>query len=475
MPKLSLIDRAGVIYFRVMVPKDLRSVLQKDKIVKSTKTSDKRQAERVAARSHFEILDEFETVRRSLNSLPTGSVTSKLRLTHPPEEHITELPQTEATKGALVLVIDWADKTQAPKIPEPLGAVLTELITAYRDPAVRNIGDALANPALPATAPTLKPRKLRDVFDKWRASKKRPEDSERACERALIMFEKWAKHPAIDKITREMGIDFRAYLLDQNTTTKTARDRLNWLLTLLKFASQDLEWITRNPWQGLSIDSKTTKKRRPWKPDELQRLFSLPLFTAYELPTLAKAGKDAAYWVPLLGLFTGARIGELCQLQVEDIDTTAALLHIKDDADGQQLKTENAARTLPVHSELIRLGFLEFVSNRKRLGKLWSSLPLRTGKPSGYFSQWFNETRKAEPVGLDQLPDFHCFRHTVRSIMSEQGIAEPVQDRITGHAIKGSTGTKVYTHHSLDALRKAVESIQYPGLSLPRVYQAPAK
>lgn len=555
VPKLSLIDRAGVLYFRVMVPKDLRPVLNKDKIVESTKTSDKRQAERIAAQRHVEILDEFEAARRRLSPQPVAEVTPELgkllakqaralllhhddliRFKDPAKSgaafgaHLRKLHGMEPARsstatesdGALIgerlhpahfaavalhylttldelrfaqasgdlrpalepakqaaeslgLVINWEDRAQAPQIREALGAVLAELVTTYRDLEARNIGEVVATPALQAAAPALKPKKLRDVFDKWKASKKRPEDSERACERALIMFETWAKNPAIDKITREMGVDFRAHLLEQDTTTKTARDRLNWLLTLLKFASQDLEWITRHPWQGLSIDSKTTNKRRPWTLDELQRFFSLPLFAAYELPSLAKAGKDAAYWVPLLGLFTGARIGELCQLQVEDIDTEAALLHIKEDAKGQRLKTENAARTIPVHPELVRLGFLEFVSERKSPGKLWSSLPLRAGKPSGYFSQWFNETRKAEPVSLGDLPDFHCFRHTVRSLMAEHGVSEPIQDRITGHSIKGSTGTKVYTHHSLDALRKAVQSIQYPGLSLPRVYKAPAK
>jgi integrase len=34
-----------------------------------------------------------------------------------------------------------------------------------------------------------------------------------------------------------------------------------------------------------------------------------------------KAGGAAAYWVPLLGLYTGARQSELCQLRIEDVTT----------------------------------------------------------------------------------------------------------------------------------------------------------
>ena len=48
------------------------------------------------------------------------------------------------------------------------------------------------------------------------------------------------------------------------------------------------------------------------------RLFDDPLFTAYAIPGASMAGKDAAYWLPLLGLFTGARISELAQLHTDD-------------------------------------------------------------------------------------------------------------------------------------------------------------
>jgi hypothetical protein len=59
--------------------------------------------------------------------------------------------------------------------------------------------------------------------------------------------------------------------------------------------------------------------------------------------------------------------------------------------------------------------------------------------------------------------------------MAEAGISEPVMDRITGHTVKGSTGTKVYTHVTPKTLQQAVEAVRYPSLSLPRAYGAPAR
>jgi integrase len=96
-----------------------------------------------------------------------------------------------------------------------------------------------------------------------------------------------------------------------------------------------------------------------------------------------------------------------------------------------------------------------------------AAVPLRAGKPGGYFSQWFGCYRRA--LGLSTFPDFHCFRHTVRTLLAGANISEPVIDLLVGHEVKGSTGAKVYTHTASAQLRTAMESLHYPGLLLPKV------
>jgi integrase len=246
---------------------------------------------------------------------------------------------------------------------------------------------------------------------------------------------------------------------------------------LLGFAQSDLGLIVRNPWARLSIDKPRTTPRRPWTSGELQALFSLPLFTAYQLPQASRGGQDAAYWLPLLGLFTGARVSELAQLSRGDVVSypkgtgtgSRAALNITDEGATQSLKTAHSKRTVPVHPELVRLGFLAYV---KSLGgspeeSLWPALPLRKGKPGGYFSQWFGVLRKE--AGLGEYPDFHCFRHSVRTKLAEARFPESVKDRITGHGVKGSVGTQTYEHTD-HLIWEAIQSIQYPGLKLPQIY-----
>lgn len=402
-----LFQRGSVWWLRVMIPLDIRGAFDgRSKVVRSLQTEDRREAARLGAQHRAHQLHGF--------ALRRGGST-----------------------------------------PQPLPLAPPHDI-----------------PTAPLVVHRVAGRRLRDAFDRWKVNKPRTPDTISTCERALILFESCLKDPALSTLTRSQGDEFRGWLQQQGTASKTARDRFTWIKSLLKYASRELEWISRSPWEGLDIESTVTKRRRPWTEDQLSTLFGLPLFTAYELPTVPKAGADAAYWIPLLGIFTGSRVSELCQLRIADIDTKSRVpaLSITDEGAGQQVKTSASVRDIPIHSELIRLGFLEYVKATSDAGhaRLFPALPLRKGKPGSYFSTWFGQSK---PEGL---PDFHSFRHLVRSTMAEAGQSEPAMDRVTGHEVRGSEGTRVYTQGTKQALQRAVEAIQYPGLRLPVVYRPTA-
>ncbi|WP_377153044.1 tyrosine-type recombinase/integrase [Roseateles sp. UC29_93] len=324
---------------------------------------------------------------------------------------------------------------------------------------------------LPPAAPP--PAYLREVFGKWTEAKSRNKDTVAACKRALALFEQQTGNPPLAALSRAHGVEFRAWLQhpDRATTSKTAHDRMTWVKSLLKFAHVELELIHRQPWEGLDIDATTTNRRRPWTPDELNSLIGAPLHACYALPTDIKSGGAAAYWVPLLGMFSGARISELIQLRRQDIETVNGMLvmNITDDGEDLRVKTSAAVRKVPVHSELIRLGFGEYVDRIvSPEDPLWPDVPRRDGKTGGYFSHWFGLHRRE--LGMGRYPDFHCFRHTVRSALANGDVAEPLIDALLGHEAKGSTGARVYTHRALVDLHAAIEKICYPEVVVPRVY-----
>ena len=324
---------------------------------------------------------------------------------------------------------------------------------------------------LPPAAPP--PAYLREVFGKWTEAKSRNKDTVAACKRALALFEDQTGNPPLAALSRAHGVDLRAWLQhpDRGTTTKTAQDRMTWVKSLLKFAHVDLELIHRQPWEGLDIETTTTNRRRPWTPDELNRLIKAPLHACFALPADIKSGGAAAHWVPLLGMFSGARISELIQLRRQNIEAVNGMLvmNITDDGEDQRVKTSAAVRKVPVHSELIRLGFGEYVDRiASPQDPLWPDVPRRDGKIGGYFSHWFGLHRRE--LGMGRYPDFHYFRHTVRSALANGDVAEPMIDALLGHEAKGSTGARVYTHRALADLKAAIERIQYPGLEVPQVF-----
>jgi len=317
------------------------------------------------------------------------------------------------------------------------------------------------------TASTLAPRihnvgsptfTLQELHLRWQASKHTSEDSSRACLRAIHLFEKFSGAVKLTQINRNMGDQFRSWLQQQPTSSKTARDRLVWVKSLLNYACDDLELIQKNPWRGLDIKAHTESPRQPWSDESLTKLFNHPIWKEGLIPNDTKAGGLAAYWIPLLALYSGARCSELCQLRTNDIKKESGvwMMQIHDGDSTQRIKTIAARRTIPLHDELLRLGFVQYCASIKQ-GSLWPELPKREGKAGGFFSQFFGKLR-AE-LGIPPSMGLHSFRHSARTNLVCAGVAESVIDRLLGHINTGSVGAKVYTHLSHQTLQVAVNCL----------------
>jgi|GEM_PF-810512 len=319
---------------------------------------------------------------------------------------------------------------------------------------------------------------LMEVYGRWLKTETRTKSTEQAYKLAVEWCEVHLGKPIyVQRVTREQGDSFRSWLQepDRGISKKTARDRLTAIKSLLIYAYRELGLIDKQPWEGLDIRVPKTPTRRSWKDEELQTLFGQPLFQAYDTPKGSKNGSDAAYWIPLLGLYTGARIGELAQLRTTDItdEDGTPVLRITDE-DGKRLKTDASRRSIPIHPELIRLGLLEYAEAIRKTGhgSLWPILTLPPERPGLNISNWFGQYRRDSGL-TEAYPDFHSFRHLVRTRMSKAKIPEKVQDAITGHETQGSIGTRVYQGIDLEDRLEAIQSLSYSSISLPRVYASP--
>ena len=107
---------------------------------------------------------------------------------------------------------------------------------------------------------------LRNVYVRWIQSKPLTADPVAACGRAFKLFEQQTGNLTLQQLTRSQSDAFRAWLQTLPTTSKTARDRLNWVKSLSKYGAQDLEILSKSPWVELDIKSRTNRPRhhRPY-------------------------------------------------------------------------------------------------------------------------------------------------------------------------------------------------------------------
>jgi integrase len=112
-------------------------------------------------------------------------------------------------------------------------------------------------------------------------------------------------------------------------TPKTANQHLARLSTFLGWAARE-EHIGRNPAVGLAVpepEGDPRDARRPFSIGQLQAIFRAPLYTGCrdDGPGYAQAGPNVPrrgrFWLPLLCLFSGLRMGEACALRVDDVTT----------------------------------------------------------------------------------------------------------------------------------------------------------
>ena len=224
--------------------------------------------------------------------------------------------------------------------------------------------------------------------------------------------------------------------------------------------------LHQNPFIGLKLKDKVSKKekRSPFTPEQLRLIFSQPIWSKGEFD------KDFKYWLPLLGLYTGARLDELCQLKLSDIKCEEiegepvwyfSITDFGDDS--KRLKTASSNRVIPIHKHLIDLGLLDYVVKLKEKGKeyLLHDITVGTKKRSDPSSKWFGRFKKA--LGFKNTKEsFHSFRHTFQDyVTNEIGEFGPVLSQILGHSVDGITHGTYGNKVGLKQTNKLIKQINY--------------
>lgn len=192
--------------------------------------------------------------------------------------------------------------------------------------------------------------------------------------------------------------------------------------------------------------------------------------------TEAKGCRDAAHWLPLIAMYTGLRLNEITTIKYSDVVKVDGVDCL--DLTEKVLKTEGSKRLIPIHSRLIELGFLEFVTQSKARKERYLFPELGVGvkkePKNGYaepVSKWFNRTMLRK-IGVDKkaeeaagnLVDFHCLRTTVIATYKNLGVSEYIVRQMVGHESDKDVTFGVYGHGEntkIGVLKQVVELLQY--------------
>jgi integrase len=221
-------------------------------------------------------------------------------------------------------------------------------------------------------------------------------------------------------------------------------------------------YAAENPFSGIKVgktSGKAKTKRKPFKSDALKAMH-----TELTQNGMALVKSQSHKWATLIGMFSGARLNEVCQLEVADVLQEGDIWYFNMTDEGEnkkRLKTAASHRKVPVHAELLRLGLLEYREGvtRNKATRLFPDYSYE--ERGGYgrsLGRWFNGVFLVK-LGLksDEYV-FHSFRHTMVNQLAQANVQEPIYQCIVGHERKGVT-QEVYNREgfTVSQLKEAID------------------
>lgn len=273
----------------------------------------------------------------------------------------------------------------------------------------------------------------------------------------------------------------------------TLKKELNLMQMMFAFAHDD-ELISRNPFANIQRTVKDHvpdhDKRHPLKSEALQRVMLSPLYTGcqndghrYARPGDQRPRGDR-FWLPLLLLFQGLRLAEACQIELSDIGTEDGVMFISIQvSDAEQdssvpaersqrsLKTQASWRRLPVHPELLRIGFAARVAELRAAGRkrLFCSAIRHTDGKFHTMSKWINRWIASSGVKTSAKICGHSFRHTFKDALDALKL-HPKIERALGGWSSRDVADNYGSPPPLADLWIEMQRLTFKGLDLSHLY-----
>jgi integrase len=483
-------------YLRRRVPAELVEAWGSPEVTRALGTSDYKVARKLLPKAWADLDDEFAAKRAALPAQPRADARPdpnaiaarlllKLRAKRDAAAAAGELPAfNEAMADGLfyeqaVLAGEEAPSADLAK-HEGVRNALRALLAGDGALSIQ------AEAALAAMSPDENPT-ISELHALWLKQEERPPSTVKEMERAVDRFVRVSGDKRVKAIARRDVTAFSDKMREPGGVTPegvsipTTNTTLSLLSALLGFAVKR-NLIENNPARGTQLKDtrRAREKRREFDAPALGAIFGSAIYAADERPD-GGAG-EAAYWLPLLALHTGARINELCQLHPGDVQQEgytdakgkpqkAWVVRIEHDrVKGQRVKTEGGERRIPVHPDLVKLGFVKYAQAQAGKPLLFDRLSMgpKETRLAGNWGRWFARYMRDTCGVTDERMTFHSFRHTFKHHMRQCQIPKDVNDALTGHETGDAADAYGGLSFPLFPLVEGMKRYRVDGLSLPK-------
>jgi integrase len=215
-----------------------------------------------------------------------------------------------------------------------------------------------------------------------------------------------------------------------DTTYKTAASQFfAWLAIHYEDDVQPLTMsnINYKTFGGLRTDGG--QKQRALRIDEVEKLMG---------SFSVNSKMEHQFWLPMIALFSGGRVNEICQLNpqhdiVQDENSGIWFFNLTNEESGSGIKkshkNDGSKRLVPIHSKLIECGFLDYFTRIRALGhdRIFNEWIPKDGRAASEADRFFRNYLKKVGLRDDKTSGrmvlgMHSLRgtfmsHTVRCLM----------------------------------------------------------
>lgn len=284
------------------------------------------------------------------------------------------------------------------------------------------------------------PKSLREMFEAWARLSAKPRDvtdgTIAGYRTTLERFIAFLKHDDASRVTDADVGGFAESRLAAGIKPKTVKGAdLAALRSVFGWAVETGR-LPRVPGENYKVRVGTTARTRDKGYTDDEAVVILKACRSFKASPQEEARTTAAKrWVPWLCAHSGARLSEIVQLRKKDLVQRTDHWAIVITPDAGSVKNKSY-REVPLHQQLIDLGFLDFVKAAPAGGLFEGpAKEERTGRRGGGVRNRLREFVRAV-LGDVGVQPMHGWRHRFTTLCRKHGVGDDAQRMITGHAAK---------------------------------------